>query len=187
MRDGMRFMGFIKDIYLHGGHAPYTPLVLLNRQKYQKLAPEQSPGVPLCRYSLRFFNSALWASDTKNLLTLVPRPSTEIPLMGQYRENRPEGFRTSRNDGLHNMNEPHKIHSGASGPANWQGTVIKMTLNIRQHYPRHNMSLPLVLFGKGDKGKDGLGIGNYWGYRGRGPRVILITLKKEEHGHPVRI
>jgi hypothetical protein len=57
-----------------------------SRKKYQKLAPEQSPGVPLCRASLRFSNSAPWASDTKNLFTLAPPRSTEISLMGQCKE-----------------------------------------------------------------------------------------------------
>jgi hypothetical protein len=85
----------------YGGLVPYTPqssnktyrdsvpntMSTFSRKKYQKLAPGKSPGIPLCRYSLRFFNSALWASDTKNLFTLFPRRSTEISLMGQNRKH----------------------------------------------------------------------------------------------------
>jgi hypothetical protein len=56
-----------------------------SRKKYQKLAPVQSPGVPLFRYSVRFFNSAATTSNTKNLFTLVPPRSTEISLMGPYK------------------------------------------------------------------------------------------------------
>jgi hypothetical protein len=66
----------------HRGDAP-NAMSTFSRKKYQKLAPEKSPGVSLQRYLVRFFNSALRASDTKNLFTLVPRRSTEIFLMGQ--------------------------------------------------------------------------------------------------------
>jgi hypothetical protein len=69
----------------HRGEAPNT-VSTFSGKKYQKPAPAKSPGVTLCRYSVRFSNSALWASDTKNLFTLVPRRFTEISLMGQYRK-----------------------------------------------------------------------------------------------------
>jgi hypothetical protein len=80
------FMDLIKgNNKPYRGYAPNT-MSTFSRKKYQKLAPAKSPGVPLCRDSLRFFNSAPWASDTKNLLTLVPPRCTEIFLMGQYRK-----------------------------------------------------------------------------------------------------
>ena len=119
-----------------------------SRKKYQKLAPGKPPGVPLPRYSVRFFNSAPWASNTKNLLALAPRRYTEIFLMGQYRKPQQQ------------MEQPHQIHSGASGPGNKQCTVIKMTSNIRRHYPRHDMSLPLSLLVKGIRGKVWMGFGD---------------------------
>jgi hypothetical protein len=67
-------------------------------------------------------------------------------------------FRDYKKDsGQAGMTEKRKgndrIHSGASGPANSQGMVIMRTLIIRKRYQSHNISLPLVLFGKGDKGQ----------------------------------
>jgi hypothetical protein len=121
-----------------------------SRKKYQKLAPEKSPGVPLCRDSLRFFNSASWASDTKNLFTLVPRRCTEIFLMGQYRKQRTKWI---------------PAFAGMTGyargesPGNWQGIFIKWTLNMRQHLQCHNMSLPIAPFPKG-KGGGMVGVGD---------------------------
>jgi hypothetical protein len=41
------------------------------------------------------------------------------------------------------------IHSGASGPANVQYTVIERTLNIRKRYQSRNISPPSP-FAKGD-------------------------------------
>jgi hypothetical protein len=112
-------------VFHNGGLAPFTPMSTFYRKKYQKLTPAimtcerqastyllirkllalesliQSPGVPLLRYSVRFFNSALWASDTKNLFTLAPQRSTEIFLMGPERKitplTPPLSFRLVRN------------------------------------------------------------------------------------------
>jgi hypothetical protein len=52
-----------------------------------------------------------------------------------------------------------QIHSGASGPGNWKGIFIERTLNMRQHYPCHNMSLPIAPFPKGQGGRSGGGGG----------------------------
>jgi hypothetical protein len=68
------------------GFAPQYQDYFFTQKSTKKPAPVKSPGVPLQRSSVRFFNSALRASDTKNLLTLAPRRSTEIFLMGQYRK-----------------------------------------------------------------------------------------------------
>jgi hypothetical protein len=67
------------------GFAPQYQEYFFTQKSTKKPAPSKSPGVPLCRDSLRFSNSALRASDTKNLFTLVPRRCTEISLMGQYK------------------------------------------------------------------------------------------------------
>jgi hypothetical protein len=50
------------------------------------------------------------------------------------------------------LRKPIRNAKGES-PANGQYKVIKRTLNLRKHLQRHNISLPLVLFGKGDKGQ----------------------------------
>jgi hypothetical protein len=70
-----------------------------------------------------------------------------------------EGFRTSRNDRLQKMKQPHKIPSGASGPGIGQCTLIKRTMNMKQHNQRHDMSLPIAPFPKGQGGRSGGGGG----------------------------
>jgi hypothetical protein len=80
------------------GVSPLIPRVLFYAKSTKKPAPGKSPGVPLQRSSVRFSNSALWASDTKNLFTLAPRRFTEIFLMGQYQKNKLDS-RLHGNDG----------------------------------------------------------------------------------------
>jgi hypothetical protein len=131
----------MNDINFNRGCAPEYLRTFFPQKSTKKLAPSKSPGVPLLRCSVRFSNSALWASDTKNLLTLAPPRSTEISLMGQY---------GTTDDG---------IHSGASGPGNWQGILIKMTLNMRRHLQRHDIGLPIAPFPKGQGVRSGGGGG----------------------------
>jgi hypothetical protein len=80
------------------------------------------------------------------------------------------------------------IHSGASGPANGQVMLIKMTLNTRKRYQSHNMSLPMSLLVKGIKGRSGWGMGIkrhylFWGHRGKAP----VSYPPPPQAHPDRL
>jgi hypothetical protein len=65
--------------------------------------------------------------------------------------------RRGPNDGGRNGNDG--IHSGASGPANGQCTVIERTLDMRKRSNSHNMSLPIAPFPKGQGVRSGGGGG----------------------------
>jgi hypothetical protein len=66
--------------------------------------------------------------------------------------------------------DPRQARTGAAGmtsntargesPGNLQSILIKKTLIIRIHYPRHNISLPLSLLVKGIRGKVWMGNGD---------------------------